>query len=267
MNWLIPDDTTRPIITAEEHIKSSHGSGKSELLPSTCVIFQIGMALKYIETHYETVTLSERLPCFLDNPKCIAIKEYPDICFTRGGYGSPAAVDTLETVKSMGVKRIIVVGMCGGFSENINVGDVVVPSKVLSEEGTSRHYFKDIEFAEPNFELLNEAKLFFADKFTTLIDGTVTSDAVYRQTFAKESYWRENGCVGVDMEASALLAIARYYHMPAVAVLLCSDKHPMRENTLKWNWGNINFKETREKFVEQAVAFALQLKQNGVKYV
>lgn len=59
------------------------------------------------------------------------------------------------------------------------------------------------------------------------MNSTVTTDSFYRQTFAKEAYWREKGCVDVDMEASALLSVSRYYSMPAAAVLLCSDKHPL----------------------------------------
>lgn len=47
--------------------------------------------------------------------------------------------------------------------------------------------------------------------------------------------------------------------MPAVSILLCSDKHPLSEKDRKWNWGNSEFKEMRQEFVKQSVLFALQV--------
>lgn len=259
MKWTLSSDYSAPIITAEKHINSQHGSANICSLPQTCVIFEIGMALRFIESNFQTKTLFEKLPCFLEDSKCISINGNKKVCFTRGGYGAPAAVDTLETIRALGVKRIVIVGMCGSFAENINVSNVIVPKKVLCEEGTSFHYFENIEFAEPDAFLFNKAKSYFSDKFEVSTNFTVTSDAFYRQTFAKEVLWREKGCVGVDMESSALLSVSRYYSIPAVSILLCSDKHPISENDAEWNWGNTNFKGARENFIRQSVMFALQL--------
>ncbi len=259
MNWMLPNDRSMAVITAEKHVRSQHGSAINYSLPKICVIFEIGMAMGFIENNFETIALSEKLPCFLDNPKCIALKDNPNVCFTRGGYGAPAAVDTLETVIALGVKQVIVIGMCGGFAENIDVGTVIIPSKIYSEEGTSHHYFENISVATPDMALFNKAKSHFLNKFTLTTDPTVTTDGVYRQTLAKEALWRKNGCVGVDMEASALLAVSNYYSIPAVSILLCSDKHPITVDDKPWDWGDTSFKETRESFVRQSVMFALQL--------
>lgn len=259
MKWKLPDDSTAPVITAEEHVKSRHIKKESCMLPETCVIFEIGMALKFVEANFKTITLLETLPCFLEGSVCISIEGHEGVCFTRGGYGAPAAVDTLETVRALGVKCVIVVGMCGGFSDSTNVGNVLIPHKILCEEGTSFHYFDNIEFAEPDRSLYNKGRAYFSNAFEVLTDDAVTSDAFYRQTYAKEAKWREKGCVAVDMESSALLSVSKYYSIPAVSILLCSDKHPLSENDVKWDWGNLGFKETREEFVRQSVNFALQL--------
>lgn len=258
MNWKLPNDNTTPVITAEKHVNSKHGKMETCSLPETCVIFEIGMALRFIESNFQTITIFEKLPCFLEDSKCISIKGNENVCFTRGGYGAPAAVDTLETIRALGVKRIVIVGMCGGFSDSIHVGSVLIPNKVLCEEGTSFHYFEDIEFIEPDRSLFYNSISYFSNHFEVLTDSAVTSDAFYRQTFAKEAMWREKGCVGVDMESSALLSVSRHYSIPAVSILLCSDKHPISENDASWDWGDTNFKATREKFVRQSVMFALQ---------
>ena len=185
--WTLPDDDTRPIITAREHISSAHATENLAALPPTCVLFEMGRGLKFLDQHYETVTYANSLPCFLDNPKCLGLKHVPDICFTKGGYGASASVDTLETLIALGVNRVISVGLCGGFSSDIQVGDVVIPSSVLSEEGTSRHYVNDIDFAYPDPDLHRSAVCYFKNRFSLHTQSTVTSDAVYRQTFAKEA--------------------------------------------------------------------------------
>ncbi len=259
MQWTLPGDDSPPVISAQKHIDSRHGGGRVGALPETCVIFEMGAALGFMEKEYKTVTLYDSLPCFLEKPKCISINGRADVCFTRGGYGAPAAVDTLETVRALGVKRVVVVGMCGGFGENINVCGVIVPHKVLCEEGTSHHYFECVDSVAPDEALFKKAKAYFSEEFDVSEEPTVTSDAFYRQTFNKEALWREKGCVGVDMESSALLSVCRYYSMPAVTILLCSDKHPMTVDARDWSWGNADFRATREAFMRKSVAFALQI--------
>lgn len=256
MRWTLPDDLTPPVITAEGHIGSGHGNSDAVRLPGTCVIFEMGMAIPYIKERYDAIVLMEKLPCFIADSECIALRGNPRVCFVRGGYGAPAAVDTLETVRAMGVRRVIVAGMCGGFSAPIRVCEVVIPRRVLCEEGTSHHYFEEIEYAAPDSHLFQAAVNCFEGGFTVRTEDTVTSDSFYRQTYAKEAYWRGRGCVGVDMESSALLSVSTSYSIPAVSILLCSDKHPLGESEAKWDWGNADFKATRQAFVDRVVAFA-----------
>lgn len=258
MGWKLADDTTEPVITAKKHIASAHGNPDACKLPQTCVIFELGMAISFVESQYSTYTISEHIPGFITDEKCIGITGNDRVCFTRGGYGAPAAVDTLETVLALGVKNIIIVGMCGGFSADVHVGDVIVPQKILSEEGTSRHYSGDIDYAFPDDWLHGKLTDHFAQCFHVLTSPSVSSDAVYRQTMAKEEYWRKQGCIAVDMEASALLSACRFYSIPAAAVLLCSDRHPLPGECKNWNWGNENFGEKRRHFIEHVVSFALQ---------
>lgn len=74
MRWAFSEDNTPAVITAEKHVRSSHGSGDIRELPETCVIFELGIALRFLKENFDTVTLYDRLPCFLDNPECIAVK-------------------------------------------------------------------------------------------------------------------------------------------------------------------------------------------------
>lgn len=254
--WLNDSDKTKPIITATEHIHSSHGNYTGTTLPQTCVLFEIGVAISHIESNYNTHTLIEKMPCFLENPKCICVDNINNVCFVRGGYGAPAAVDALETLIALGVKQIIVVGMCGVFVNNINVGDVIIPLHIQREEGTSYHYIESGRYSKPDPHLFKKAYDYFKAAAAIHNNTTVSTDAVYRQTFYKEQIWRNQGIVGVDMEASALLAVSEYYNIPAVAILLASDKHPQTENEMKWEWGNASFNKAKRDFIDKCVGFA-----------
>ena len=259
MKWSVANDTTAAVITAEKHIGSGHGAKNFCVLPDTCVLFEMGMAIGHIETYYQTTTLSDHLPCFLEKPKCIMITGKIGVCFTKGGYGAPASADTLETIHALGVKRLIVAGLCGVFGKDTKVGDVILPSKILSEEGTSYHYTENAEYAFPETGLHQKAVQHFRGNFNVRTDATVSTDAVYRQTLAKEALWQEKGCIGVDMESSVLLTISRLYAIPAVSILLASDKHPINEADSDWDWGSFDFEKRREEFVDQVVSFALGL--------
>lgn len=98
VQWKIPNDNTGAVITAKKHIASSHGNSNGTQLPETCVIFEMDMAISFIEKCFSTETITEHIPGFITDQKCIRLTNNKDVCFLRGGYGAPAAVDTLETV-------------------------------------------------------------------------------------------------------------------------------------------------------------------------
>ena len=90
--------------------------------------------------------------------------------------------------------------------------------------------------------------------FDVVSAPTVTTDAVYRQTFAKEELWRKKGCVGVDCEASALVNICNFYNMKSRCIFVVSDKHPLNENEKRdWAWG-VSYEE-RKKLITSVVDY------------
>lgn len=258
MKWRIENDDTDALITAARHIDGEPEKYEKIELPGTCVIFEMSAALPHIIANYDCSD-EKKLPCLLTGPSFVTVNEMPGLCFVRGGFGAPAAADTMETVRALGVKRIIVAGMCGGFGGGIRVGDIVIPRYVRSEEGTSFHYISDAEIARPDSRLYDAAVRFFDKDRGVLTAPIVTTDAVYRQTFAKEAAWRDAGCIGVDMETSALLNVAQYYSMPAVAVHICSDRHPEAPGDDVWKWGSENFRDQRRIFIDDVMKFAAEM--------
>lgn len=257
--WRHSKDNSEAIITAEKHIRSSHKGEEVSNLPPRAVIFCIGSAMDYVKEYYNTKIITKKIPKFIGGSECLVIEGYPNICFVHGGYGAPAIADTVETLIALGVKEIILIGMCGGFAERVNVGDVLIPNKILSEEGTSLHYFEDIEFVTQSPNMVSKAVRYYSNYFNTYQDSTVTTDAVYRQTFYKEDYWRKLGCSGIDMEASALLSVSRYHGIESNVILLVSDKHPRNIEDKAWNWGNSDFNKIKKQFIEHSVKYSQEV--------
>ena len=250
--WKLDDDKTAPLLTAKAHIESCHAKG-SISLPETAVLFYMHGGVEFVNENYDTQMISAKFPSFLNARPIYQIKGYNDLCFLHGGWGAPMAADTLETLAELGVKNIVTVGMFGAFGENIESGDIVIPCKAFSEEGTSQHYYKSLEYSEPDKELLELA----VESLKTKSLPIVTTDAVYRQTIYKEKLWREKGAVGVDMETSALFGIGKYLGVKVVSILIASDKHTIDENAQKWQWKMTP--QMRREFFEKCLSFALNI--------
>lgn len=248
--WYSKNDISKPVLTPQAHIGSSH-KFKIKSLPKTAILFYMHSGIEITAENYKTHMIAEKFPRFLNSCPIYGFDD-SDICFLDGGRGAPQAVDTIETLSALGVKNVISVGMMGAFGIGIDVGDIVIPRRAYVEEGSSLHYYESIEYSKPSELLLNKALSRIHNKGDMPI---VTTDAVYRQTFHKESLWRDKGCVGVDMETSALFSVGRYLGMDVVSVLIASDKHPLNENDEKWSWHMTD--NMRRDYIKQCVDFVL----------
>jgi len=57
------------------------------------------------------------------------------------GIGSPQAALLINCLAYLDtLKSVIMLGMCGGIEDTLEIGDFVIPSAAIRGEGTSRHY-------------------------------------------------------------------------------------------------------------------------------
>lgn len=248
--WKFKNDKTASVITAKKHIESCHSSFDIKELPKTAVLFYMRGGEKFACENYDTVKLSDRFPRFLN---ACPVYEFAncDVCFLDGGRGAPQAADTIETLHALGVENVVTVGMFGAFSDGVELGDIVVPCKAFVEEGTSLHYYDEINFSQPDLKFKTEALEFLKGSKSLPI---VSTDAVYRQTFFKEELWRKQGAAGVDMETSALFSVGSYLNMRVVSILIASDKHPVSEKETPWKWSMSA--ESRCSFFEKCIGLS-----------
>lgn len=265
MNWFDADDRSPAVFPPEKHIAHRFPEEKDRVLPERAVVFFLGKGLPILKETYDTELLAERLPGFALHTPVLRVRGNDSVCFVHGGYGAPCAASTAETLIAMGVQELFLVGLCGAFGAEVQVGDLLIPGRILSEEGTSRHYREDFLFTEvPSQESWEDLDAHF-ERYGIPVRrlNTVTTDAVYRQTFQKEAYWREQGCAAVDMEASALVTVCRYYGKAATVFLMASDKHPLAEEAGEWKWGSPDFGELQRRLIASCAGYVLH-KQKGM---
>ena len=256
MPWFDREDHSKPVIDPQKQIASKYPDMEIPELPVRAVVFCMGKGMPVLKEHFSCHQIMEKLTGFITHSEVLGVEGMKDICFLHGGYGAPAIVCTIETLHVLGVKEVFLIGLCGGFGEELSVGDILLPQKIRSEEGTSMHYLESSGFAEVTPPVSSDGmEVFFRDiGYHVFRDSTVTTDAVYRQTFRKEQMWRDMGCVAVDMEASAMVNVCNLHGMKNAVILMVSDRHPMNEDSPEWQWGGSDFGTRCERFVLDCIA-------------
>jgi uridine phosphorylase len=157
-------------------------------------------------------------------PFCIGQFNDVEIGHGRLWVGAPAAVMTLEEIIACGARTIFEIGLAGGLQEFLHPGDVIVVTEAIRDEGTSHHYFPP-EVKVGSSERLRKRLLKCLDeKAIKHFSGTVwTTDGVYRETLTKFRKFKHAGVLAVNMETSAVLALAKYRNVEAVSVQVISD--------------------------------------------
>lgn len=147
-----------------------------------------------------------------------------EIAFYLSLVGAPAAVCGLEEVIALGGRKFVFFGSCGILDDEKVNGRLIVPSAAVREEGTSYHYLAPAAEIEPAAEETKLLKNCLENCGYPYVSGKIwTSDAIYRETTDAIQYYRELGCLGVDMEYSALLAAAAYRNVPFIQFFYGAD--------------------------------------------
>jgi len=151
--------------------------------------------------------------------------------------GAPQAVMGMEKMIALGAKRIWVLGCCGSLQEDLRIGDLVIPTRAISEEGTSQHYPIGDKIPATDEKLNEMIEKALGKMGQSFQRGTVwTTDAPYRETPAKVKKYKESGVLAVEMEMSALMALATYRTIKLAGLLVVSDEL----FRMKWHSGFSN---------------------------
>lgn len=141
------------------------------------------------------------------------------------GIGAPAAVATLEELIALGVRDILIVGTGGSLQPALPIGSYIVPTSAIREEGTSFHYAPAGSELGPDAELAQAmAEAVVAQGGVVTFGPVWTTDAPYREMRSKATAYGAMGALAVEMEASALFALAQFRSVRLALMLAISDE-------------------------------------------
>jgi uridine phosphorylase len=140
------------------------------------------------------------------------------------GVGAPNAAARLEHMIALGCRKFIACGGAGVLVESIDVGNIVVPTAAIRDEGTSYHYLPPSREVAPTRGALRAIEAVLRQNNHDYHRGkTWTTDAVYRETRPRMERRRDEGCVVVEMEAAAFFAVARFRRVEFAQILYGGD--------------------------------------------
>jgi uridine phosphorylase len=158
--------------------------------------------------------------------------EETPISVTSTGIGSPSAAIAVEELARVGVDTFIRVGSCGSIREEASVGDLVITTGAVRQEGTSDEYVREDYPASADYEVVS-ALVAAAERlgYDYHLGTTMSADSFYagqgRPGFdgfeaAGSDELIENlqeaNVTNIEMEASAILTVANVYGLRAGAV-------------------------------------------------
>ena len=177
------------------------------------------------------------------------VVDQPGAAFSLTGplIGAPYAVMVLETLIAWGARKIIFLGWCGSISPKVKIGDIIVTTSAIIDEGTSGHYKKDNHLISfPSELMVTELKGALDRMRVNYHPGSVwTTDAIYRETRDRIEHYQRLDVVGVEMEVSALFTVANFRKVDLGAIVVVSDELA----SFKWRPG---FKTDRFKHGRKA---------------
>jgi len=154
------------------------------------------------------------------------------ISVTSTGIGSPSAAIAVEELARVGADTFIRVGSCGSLREEAAVGDLVITTGAVRQEGTSAEYVREDYPATADYEVVS-ALVAAAERlgYDYHLGTTMSADSFYagqgRPGFEEFEAagsdtliddLKEANVTNIEMEASAIMTIANIYGLRAGAV-------------------------------------------------
>lgn len=224
MVFELSDD--EPIFTPSEfveHETRARGMKEEEVrIPSQLIMVYNPRYLRYLRR----ITDSKVVKWWYSGQRPLHIGHYRSklISFLCNWIGAPAASMMFEEVIAFGAREIIEVGVAGGIQPYLRPGDILLVTGARRDEGTSYHYFPPGVEVGCSPELCKRIEDYFIKQSLKYHKGTVwTTDGVYRETRGKFRRFQKEGVLAVNMETSALLAVARYRNVKLSSLQVISD--------------------------------------------
>lgn len=178
-----------------------------------------------------------------------------DLSIINHGVGSPSAGIVMHCLSYLDkLNCVIMLGMCGGIDDEIEIGDFLIPTASVRDEGTSRHYLPQDVPALPDFKINQVCEKMIVNKMNKKPKSGILMTTDYRMwefddDFIK--YIHKHRILAIDMEIATLFSVGYALNVPTGAVMLVSDL-PLRK-------GGIKSKDSAQEIFSQYTEAHLQI--------
>lgn len=145
------------------------------------------------------------------------------VSVTSTGMGCPSASIAAEELINLDAEVLIRIGSSAALDPSIKVGDLIVSTGAMKNEGTSKFFVPECFPAVPDLELTwylaNKAKEMTAGTDVAVHTGIgSTDDSFYGETPEFIEHVFNCGCINLEMEASGIFTVAHKRKKKAAAI-------------------------------------------------
>lgn len=200
---------------------------------------------------------------FLENPKLVnsvrnmfaytGTYKGKEVTVMGSGMGMPSiGIYSYELFSFYGVEKIIRVGSCGAYQENVKLYDVVIAQGSCTDSNFASQYNLNGTFSALSSYSLLKAAVDEAEKLNVPyhVGNIMSSDIFYNDEKDVWKKWANMGVLAVEMESYALFAQAARLKKQALTILTVSDSLVTHEETTA---------EEREKSFTAMMKIALEI--------
>lgn len=165
------------------------------------------------------------------------------------GIGAPSTAIIVEELANIGAHTFIRVGNSGAIADHVELGDYVISTAAVRDEGTSKTYVApeypavaSYEVVQALVEAAREKKARFHTGIVVSVDGFYSRNKVYGPdksllTMAHGGYeqswmnqyardWKRARVLNVEMESGVLMTLANLFGLRAGTICTVSDRTP-----------------------------------------
>lgn len=182
-----------------------------------------------------------------------------EIALFMSRVGAPACITSYEEILVMGLEKLIMFGTCGVLDGSIKDLAIIIPNAAIRDEGTSYHYKVSSNEIIANQKYTCEFESILKKRNIDYVIGkTWTTDAPFRETRDKVQKRKNQGCICVDMECSAMMAVAEFRNKDLFQFFYAADNL----DNAKWDQrslSNVDRLEEKEKIIYLALDLAREM--------
>lgn len=171
------------------------------------------------------------------------------VTIAASGMGMPSmGIYAYELFNDFKVEKIIRLGSCGSYYDEIKVRDIILVEKAFTLSNFSYQYDRsNVDLVSSSKNLNRKIIETAMKKNIDLRIGNINTSDLFYNTYENPKI-KENFCLGVEMETFALFYMAEKLNKEAASILTVSDNLVSKE---------LLSSEEREKTFDEAITLAL----------